>query len=124
MTVYADLEIGLRRSDAHSHAVELRYSQPGDEQDVRDEQDGVHFDLEGLRQLALSGDFEAYGRRLGEDFFGILAVQRIFDQVRAVDQPVRLRLLVGPSAPELHHLLWETMPDPTAGPAYTSLATS
>jgi hypothetical protein len=124
MTVYADLEIALRRSDAQSHAVELRYSRPADEQDVRDEQDGVHFDLEGLRQLALSGDFEAYGRCLGEDFFGIEKVRKIFDQVQALDQPVRMRLLVGPSAPELHNLLWETMPDPTAGAASMSLATS
>ena len=42
-------------------------------------------------------------------------VQSAFDQARSSSQslnlPLRLRLLIGPSAPELHSLRWETLRD-------------
>ncbi len=119
MTAYADLEIGLHRHDADSYVVEMRFSQPDSEADIRLMRDTrepalVQFDIDLLRSLAL--DAEAYGKKLGESFFGHPAVRSAFDQVRASaqtgDAPLRLRLLIDPGAPELHGLRWEMLRDP------------
>ena len=126
MTAFADLEIGLHRWSADSYAVDLRFSRPNDEGDVQEAQDGVHLDVDGLRGLALDpgAGVDAYGRRLGAGFFGIDTVRRMFDQALAVDAPLRLRLVIGPSAPELHGLLWETLPHPADLDGAAGLATS
>src|SRR5512136_243107 len=113
MAEYADLEIGLHRRDAGSYAIEFRYSQPNSEADVRLGQGQLTqaaIDLNGLAQLIF--DSAAYGQSLTQSFFGEPAVQTAFAQARASAQslgaPLRLRLMIGPSAPELHSLRWET----------------
>jgi hypothetical protein len=66
MTLYADLELGLHRRDAESYAVELRFSHPESDADIRPASIGApsaRFDFEALRQLALR--HEEYGRLLG-----------------------------------------------------------
>jgi hypothetical protein len=61
MTAYADLEIGLHRRDAGRYGVELRFSHPGGDADIRLTSDGpkmVQFDFDRLNSLA--ADDEAY----------------------------------------------------------------
>ena len=126
MAQYADLEIGLHRRDAGLYAVEFRFSQPDSEADIRLSQVTpavAQFDLDELRSLAF--DSSAYGEALTQGLFSDPAVQTAFAQARAsarsLDVPMRLRLLIGPSAPELHGLRWENLLDPVEK---TSLCTS
>ena len=120
MKAYADLEIGLHRRDATGYAIELRFSQPESDADVRLARGSpalVQLDLDRLRPLAL--DDVAYGRALGEYLLADPEIQAGFRQARsaaqALEAPLRVRLFVGPSAPELHSLRWETIRDPEDG---------
>jgi hypothetical protein len=117
MNKYAELEIGLHRRDAGSYSVDFRFSQPESEADVRlaqSQSTQVTFDFDQLKEI--SHDAEAYGTKLTQDFFADPAVSNAFSQARtsaqSLDYPLRLRLLIGPSAPELHSLRWETLRDP------------
>ena len=70
MSEPADLEISLRRRDAAHYAVELVFSQPGSEADVRplgQQAVSVTFDLARLLEVAL--DPAAYGRALSTMLF-------------------------------------------------------
>ena len=120
MTAYADFEIGLHRRDAEHYGVELRFIHPGGDADVRltsDRSVTLQFDLGRLREMAL--DTEAYGQFLAESLFADPDVRTAFAQAissaQSLDVPLRLRLFIGPSAPELHDLLWETLRDPQDG---------
>ncbi|MBN2392959.1 MAG: CHAT domain-containing protein [Anaerolineae bacterium] len=120
MTDYADLEIGVHRRDANSYSIELRYSQPDSDADVRLVRDGpsqVRFDMDRLRSQTV--DVAAYGRQLSESLLANPDVKLAFAQARSnaqsLDAPLRLRLFIGPSAPELHSLRWETLGDPDDG---------
>ncbi len=117
MNNYAELEIGLHRRDAGSYSVDFRFSQPESEADVRlaqGQSTQVTFELDQLQDLVFDAD--AYGKRLTQDFFADPTVKNAFSQARtsaqSLDYPLRLRLLIGPSAPELHSLRWETLRDP------------
>ncbi len=117
MNKYAELEIGLHRRDAGSYSVDFRFSQPESEADVRlaqSQSTQVTFDFDQLKEIA--HDADAYGTKLTQDFFADPAVSNAFSQARtsaqSLDYPLRLRLLIGPSAPELHSLRWETLRDP------------
>ena len=120
MTTYADLEIGLHRRDAHCYAVELRFSQPESDAEVRSvrgDSSLVQFDFEQLRTLLL--DDAAYGQYLAESLFAPpsfrMAFAKACSTAGALEVPLRLRLFVGPNAPELHDLRWETLRDPEDG---------
>ena len=123
---YADLEIGLHRRDASSYTVEFRYSQPASEADIRigsDQPAQVNIDLDGLKRLANTPS--AYSQKLTESFFADGAIQSAFAQALASSQslgtPLRVRLMIGPSALELHSLRWEMLQDPNDN---SSLSTS
>src|SRR5262249_6486809 len=77
----------------------------------------VHFDFDHLRALVLN--IAAYGEQLSKSLFAAPALQTAIAQARTSAQvqevPLRLRLLIGPSAPELHSLRWETLRDPQDG---------
>ena len=116
MTEFADLEIGLHRRDSGAYTVELRFSQPNSEADVRliqAQPAQAAFDLDEL--ISLVYDPEAYGQRLTQSFFGA-AIQTAFAQARTSAQslgaPLRVRLLIAPSAGELLGLHWELLRDP------------
>ena len=120
MTEVADLEIGLHRRDADSYAVEFRFIQPGSDADIRlspDTRATAHFDFDNLRWAVF--DARDYGHLLTQCLFADPDVRSAFAQAtasaRALDVPLRLRLLIGPSAPELHALHWETLLDPQDG---------
>ncbi len=110
-TTYADLEIGLHRRYAGGFTVELRLSQPDSEtEDQLASGELVQFDLEALRQA--EQEPERYGQILAQSLFADTAVREKFAVATALDRSLRLRLLVGPSAPELHDLRWETLRHP------------
>jgi hypothetical protein len=119
MPACPDFEIVLQRQDVDSYELELRFSQPESETDIR-LTSPVQFDMDGLRALAL--DATAYGQLLSQSLFAAPAVQALFAQARSQAQtqevPLRLRLFIGSSAPEMHRLRWETLRDPQDGSSF------
>ncbi len=114
MDKFAELEIGLHRREVGSYALELRFSQPESDAEVRLGQGQslqTKLDLNALQELVY--DPEAYGRRLTQDLFLDPGVQNAFSQALANAQslnlPLRVRLMIGASSPELHNLRWETL---------------
>jgi hypothetical protein len=113
MTDYALLEIGLHLADANWYRAEPRLWLPGDDAEHRPPPAAsleVEFDLDQLGRKAAYDD--AYGTLLTNSLFGAQGVRTLFDQARALQAPLRLRLYVGASAPALHDLRWETLRDP------------
>lgn len=117
MPDYADLEISLNRWNPDTYRVELRYSQPDSDVDIRlapGTPSLVRFDPVQLQLLAL--DPAGYGTLLGANLFGDTQVRTAFAQARANAQALgavlRLRLFIDATAPELHALRWETLRDP------------
>ena len=118
-----ELEVGLHRKDTATWSIELRCALPGDDAEVRIERSGAALDLDMLRQHVL--DDEGYGRTLGQSIFAIPEVRAQFASARAAaashDLPLRVRLFVGSSAPELHGVRWEAICHPDSGqPLLTS----
>ncbi len=114
---YADLEITLHRRDGSGYSVELRFNQPDSEADVRLVRGGdarAEWSLDELAQLVL--DDVAYGTRLGAGLLASDEMRLAFAQARAAaqsqDVPLRVRLVIGASAPELHGLRWELLHEP------------
>lgn len=117
MATLADLELTLRRASADAYAVELRYTPPDGDADVRLTRGGpflARFDLARLLELAL--DPVAYGKFLGQGLFADANLQSAFTQARANAQtlqaPLRVRLFIDSTAGELHTLRWELLRDP------------
>ncbi len=115
MTDYADLELGMHRYEAGAYVVELRFSQPGSDTDTRlGQNEQIHFNLdpETLKDLPAT----EYGQKLNEALFGDANLKSAFIQAVTGAQVqgagLRLRFLIGPSAPELHAIHWETLLNP------------
>jgi hypothetical protein len=118
---YADLELGLHRRDAGSYAIDFRFSPPGSDADIRlgpGNSAIAQFDFDLLRAHSL--DAREYGQLLTQSLFADPALKSAFDQAltsaQSLDAALRVRLLIGPTAPELHSLRWETLRDRLAGP--------
>ncbi|MET1000688.1 MAG: CHAT domain-containing protein, partial [Acidimicrobiia bacterium] len=119
---YGDLQIGLHRR-GEALMIEASYLPPDADGEVRlDSAEPVT-----LPDLAtLDGqDSVAYGRALSTALFASSPVRELFAKARGnaegAGEALRLRLFIGPSAPDLHVLHWETLSDPEDG---SPLATS
>ncbi len=122
-TLYPELEIGLHRLAAEAVQVELRFCDPASEAEVPSEKGPAALDLAEL--LTLQQDPRAYGEALAAQVFADERVRGLYSRVKTAVEAsgrfLRLRLLVGPSAPELHGLRWELLRDPeTRAPLATS----
>lgn len=120
MKGFVELEVSLHRRDSGSYMVDFRLSQPNSEADNRLVQDAMpqfSTSFEALQNLA--HDPVGYGKQLTEDFFADSSVKDAFAQALASaqsqDLSLRVRLLIGPSAPELQSLRWETLNNPRDG---------
>lgn len=120
MPSYSDLELSLHRLDATSYQVDFRFGQPASDADIRlgaGQQARAVFDLEMLTGLLY--DPTEYAAELTSAFFHSESLRTAFAQARASAQsqnaPLRLRLFIGASAPELHNLCWELLRDPQSG---------
>src|SRR6185436_12575509 len=117
MADYTELEIGIRRQDADSYAVELRFNDPDSETSEPPELGLAHFDFLELQRQGLWP--EAYGKQLSKSLF---LDPRLLEAFKAAckaslgsDRKLLLRLFIDRSAPELHSLRWETLRDPRPG---------
>ncbi len=116
-TTYAELEISLRRPEAGSYEVELRFTNPDDAAVLSPVTGRAIFDFEEL--LALQHDSEAYGEKLTGQVFRAESVRSFYKELKVAVKSrghfLRLRVRVAPSAPELHALRWELLADPETG---------
>ncbi len=117
MSEYADLEISLHHRDAVTYTVELRFSLPNSDADIRlgDEAAlATSLNLQTLKNL--SYDTEAYSHNLTDSLFGDPTLKTAFAQARSSAQSLnaalRLRLMISSNLPELHDLRWEMLRDP------------
>lgn len=121
----ADLEIGLHRHGEADWRAELRFSSSergviGPDRLVSGPAD---LDMAGLDRLRHGGQsvIQAYAQLLTNGLFSSETVRSEFVKARAATAQsgrlLRIRLLVAPSAPELHRLRWETLLDPGDGTA-------
>ena len=117
MTSYADLEISLRRLDGPTATAGIRFSPPDSDADVRLADDvPLAFDLAKLDELRY--DPKEYGAILSASLFadGVGdAFAKARQEAASKDAPLRVRLLVAPTAERLHSLRWETLRDPDSG---------
>ncbi len=116
MTDFADLELSLHRRDGSNYSVEMRFTQPNSDADIRlgsDQLISVTFDLPSLQMMI--ADPAEYGEALAKSLFADPNVLSGFAQARASAQSLqaflRVRLLIGPSAPELNTIYWEALRD-------------
>jgi len=122
-TPYAELEIGLHRLAAEAYQVELRFTHPESEAEVPPEKGLLTVDFAAL--LALQQNPRAYGEALAAQVFASEAIRLLYGKAKTAVEAsglfLRLRLLVGPTAPELNGLRWELLSDPeTRAPFATS----
>ena len=110
-----EVEIGLHMRDSKTWTVELRVQSGGGDEDSIWPFESQRPNFDELRQDVV--DDEVYGRRLTETLFGNRDLRERFATVRAAagDRPIRLRLFISPSAPDLHDCHWETLRDPQSG---------
>jgi hypothetical protein len=116
----ADLELSLRAHTTDRWDVELRYSsneQGGSGADVLSNGHAV-FDLRALELHGNGGPAatSAYAGLLTDGLFVDPEVRQAFAVARTAaataGTPLRVRLLIAPSACDLHRLRWETLLDP------------
>jgi hypothetical protein len=112
MADYADLEIGIHRWDQGNYAIDLRFLAP--KQDAEDRLLDTGPALVAIDRATLPEDPAEYGRALTRWLFATEALRSAFRtaKARAGESILRFRIFVGPSAPELHELKWETLLDP------------
>ena len=87
MNAYPNLEIGLHRRNADYYSIELHFSRPESDADVRlarREPSLAQFDQGRLREFLLDPD--AYGQELGQNLLVDPAVRTLFDQARSAAQ--------------------------------------
>jgi hypothetical protein len=125
---YADLELSLHRFEAGVYTVEFRFSMPDSEADAGLGQGNpVRVAIDPTSEVfgRPMTDAHEYGQALSAALFDNVQLRSAFDRARAAatdkDFPLRFRLWIGASAPELYSLRWETLLDPQDG---TPLATN
>lgn len=114
---YADLEISLHRRTNNLYTIEGRFSPASDAADMRlgaKKPVEMHLDFPALDDCL--PDMEQYGQILTNAFF-VSEVKNLFLYAVASvgDQSLRFRLLIGPTAPELQGVHWETLRHPIDG---------
>lgn len=113
----AEIEIALHGEGKGYYAVELRFQQPDNDVEMAAVRGRARFDFERLRARAT--DPVAYGKLLAAALFKDEKVKTSFAEARANAEShghsLRIRLLIGSSAPDLHALRWETLLDPRNG---------
>lgn len=123
MTTYSELEIGLYRLHSSLYQIELRFSNPESSAEITPQRGECKFEFGTLLQL--QDDSTEYGETLTAQLFADERVREMYQRVKAVieasGQFLRVRLLIGPGAVELHCLRWELLRDPaTNAPLSTS----
>src|SRR4051794_35295817 len=115
MAPFAHLELGLHRFVDSGYHVELRFHEPNSDTDIAPVLEPVSLDLNLLEQEQNTNPV-GYGHLLSQQLF-TPAVAKVFSDYQKITEVaqaiLRLRLFIGPSAPELNNVRWETLCDPS-----------
>jgi tetratricopeptide (TPR) repeat protein len=117
MTSYADLEISLHKRSDDVYTVEGRFTSPDNSAEISlGAKEPITLPLDLIQLQDCLPDMQAYGKLLGQALF-VPEVNKLFlyAQAAAGAEPLRFRLMIGPTAPELHGLHWETLVHPLDG---------
>lgn len=110
-----DLEIVLYKRDNSSYHIELRYSSPQSDADIR-RHGNFPLQIDKEKLLEVQQNDAEYGKYLGEALLGQMEILTTFEQARAnaqaLDTPLRVRLFIGPDAMDLQQFRWETLCHP------------
>src|SRR5262249_31346158 len=122
-TIYGELEVGLNRAQPGLYEVELRLTDPSSDADRPPQRGPTTISPDAL--LPFLTDPVEYGKTLTSQLFRDPQVLAFYGNIKTAfertGRVLRLRLLIGPSAPELHGLRWELLLDPeTNSPLATS----
>lgn len=113
--VYGEIEIGLHRTQLEGFEVQLRVADPGTEGEIAPVRGATAIAIDKLVQV--EHDPKRYGEVLTEQLFHDAAVRQFYDTNKAtLDRSglmIRMRVLIGTSAPELHAVRWELLCDPS-----------
>ncbi len=112
--IYGEIEIGLHRVQPETYEVEVRITDPGTDAEIAPARGLAHISLDELQALHYSP--LDYGQKLADQLFQDHGLREFYGENKAAFDArgivIRLRLLIGPSAPELHSLRWELLLDP------------
>lgn len=112
--VYGEIEIGLHRLQPEAYEVELRVADPDTEGEVAPARGQARISIDELQSL--QSNPSQYGGTLTNQLFQDPELRSFYGKNKAAFDArgilCRLRLLIGPSAPELHSLKWELLLDP------------
>lgn len=116
MTDYAILEIGLHEHNAENYRAELSLKMPEEDAKRTCTEAISRFNLADLAVVARDNPSE-YGPRLTSALFANESLRSFFSTACAmakssIQAPLRLRLRIGPTLPELHDLRWESLCHP------------
>ena len=122
----AELVIGLRKLEAQSYEVELRFTHPMSDTELQPARSVIHLDLEALKALEARQQWEAgYGSALTRSLFTSEEVLRLYTRAYAGAQAaglvLRVRLSIEVAAAELWSLHWELLEDPSSSRRLVSL---
>jgi len=111
---YGEIEIGLTRAQPEAYEIELRITDPSTEGEIAPVRAQAHISLDELAALHYSP--RDYGQKLADQLFQDPKLREFYGRNKAVFDSngvgIRLRLLIDPSASELHSLRWELLLDP------------
>lgn len=111
--VCAELELIIRRRDEQNFTIDLRFTLPDSDADIRLHRAPAVAALPRDQLAALVLEPLAYGKLLTDSLLSDnetrSAIQRAFESAQQQDVPLRLRLDLDESSPELHNLRWETL---------------
>jgi SIR2-like domain/CHAT domain len=114
----AELEIALCRLDANRYSVELRSRPPDSDADMAPVRGTTSFDFDKVHVAEWDGA-EAAGKALSDRLFAdkdVLAhYQQACTAAETAGAVLRVRLFIGPTAPEPHALKWELLCDAVTG---------
>ncbi len=124
---YGEIEIGLHRTQAEAIQVELRVNDPGTQGEIAPARGQAGITPEKLLEelFASQNDPDEYGEKLAKYVFESDEIRQRFGETKASFEsrgmPIRLRIQISPSLPELHGICWELLRDPKTN---STLATS
>lgn len=111
---YGEIEIGLHRSQPETCDVELRVTDPGTDAELAPARGQSRISLGELARLCDLPD--DYGALLAAAVFSDQTIREFWLKNKVSFESrgllLRLRVLIGPSVPELHGLRWELLCDP------------
>ncbi|HLK65133.1 MAG TPA: CHAT domain-containing protein [Bryobacteraceae bacterium] len=114
------LDISLRKRDAQGYEASFRFADPLSKVDELEVSAcGTLSPAQFLRREQDASETGSYGIQLSRALLGTEAIKSKFVhwQTAATGRPIRVRLFIEPSAPELHPLRWEALSDPVSGDA-------